>query len=494
MKTIQLFIDATNIASTTNYYIYRATDAHLIPPNLVTLDALTPSITIQGSKAVPIAQPIYENLNVSLTDIPVGGKTPYKFLVVPLKDNIHDISIFVTTNATSTIPEQSVTFKINFNADGSIYSLNYTNTANIVNTYYSLSDINNYVVLTGNSIFIANTYLTNLSYVASSYYYKAICVQDPIELPADTIPATGLCPPFLDYTSVSSNLANETDLKIITLKPIDKGNGVTYYYRIVALDSVLGISDPSKLVGICLTPNNEDIEFEIYSSENYVATSPSSATWLKIADSIKLNSSIALDDIMSSDYSLYGEACTNLVPIFPSTAVILDKHNIINNKLGLTIPNVWQNNDMDYNNRSYKAFKTRAYLVSTTSNTYSDYSEVLTIPDTLYVPIEKIVVIKKDITNDLTDTGCIDISRLDYTEVMTYIKRGGIYYNDVTYHSFPVDLQDAIDTTGIITVLSSFKTLNFIDNGVIKGNTYNYTIYTYDCFQKCSSTNIIVGL
>lgn len=270
-----------------------------------------------------------------------------------------------------------------------------------------------------------------------------------------------------DYTYVNKLLLNPLPTKY---------NGTMYYYSVIGVDEANNlITHLSKVNGVMITsPFLNEGTRHLYSSNgdniwNYVS-------------SVEWTNDIVIGNINDPAlFDRYGLPFVETVPIFEPTEVTASLRPVNHgNFIVLEIPNVWQNNNKDYNYRKLKSYK----IQNVCDEQYSNFSEP-TYQSLLPVTIEKMLILKKtDLENPDT---VIEPSDME-AEVYQIIRKNGLYYNPLEHrklsmnkYNIPLGEDTAVFSEG--SVQDQIK----MQIEATPGHTYTYTIYLYDVYGKQSA-------
>lgn len=480
MKTINLYLKSSDTKKCI-YYVYRDTDPSKLPADVLTLTKLKPIATIDEASYTDLKVLLYtDELEIDKTNIPTETMLPFAFTTVPMFDDIHDLKINISklNDSNDTV---NVSLTVSFDNKGMAAKLIYTDEKDVSSTYINHEDIIKYIEIHSNYIHINRDTINNYVSIQAVYYVGMIKVVDTFDDSNSTSP-TGLNKPIIDTVISTKSIAVATVINYLGITPAEPDTGINYYYRILTYDPTYGYSLPSKLMAANLTQLANDITFDIQSCSDYNSVAKT-GTFINLVTGIKNGSSIQIGNPTSADFSTYGNPFITTIPVFKSTDINVIDASIDNGIIVLNIPNVWQNGDTTFNTRNYKAFRIIASLpngkTSAPSDTYYN-------TDKVNIPIEKMILLKKDITG-LSDTTPIQPTYEDGILLCTWIRKNGIYYDSSKHGVYPYNVQDITQDIQIMSENSIFSTLNIVDKDVLKGKSYMYTIYLYDCFKQISN-------
>lgn len=299
--------------------------------------------------------------------------------------------------------------------------------------------------------------------------------------------------PATEYETVfSSHIYNEyTSSVILKLAPLDiTYNGIMYYYSVIGVDTNNNLITHLSQVKteILLSDYKNQGTREILACDDY--TGFPKDNWYSIATP-DWNTEIIFGDINNPiTYNRYGTPFVNNVKIFNNTEIEVDTRcAVLFNHITIRIPNIWRMNNMTYNYRKLKSFKIRNIY----NNKYGEFSEP-TYQSSLPVSNEKLLIYKKDITNEDISTR---ESAIDKTEndllVLTIIRKDGLFYNSVQHkmlgcNKYNISEQEQI---AVFNESSVQQEIN-IDFEAIGGAVYNYTFYIQDVYGKYSEPCVLI--
>lgn len=299
--------------------------------------------------------------------------------------------------------------------------------------------------------------------------------------------------PATEYETVfSSHIYNEyTSSVILKLAPLDiTYNGVMYYYSVIGVDTNNNLITHLSQVKaeILLSDYKNQGTREILACDDY--TGFPKDNWYSIATP-DWNTEIIFGDVNNPiTYNRYGTPFVDSVKIFNNTEIEVDTRcAVLFNHITIRIPNIWRMNNMTYNYRKLKSFKIRNIY----DGKYGDFSEP-TYQSSLPVSNEKLLIYKKDITNEDISTR---ESAIDKTEndllVLTIIRKDGLFYNSVQHkmlgcNKYNISEQEQI---AVFNESSVQQEIN-IDFEAIGGAVYNYTFYIQDVYGKYSEPCVLI--
>jgi hypothetical protein len=256
----------------------------------------------------------------------------------------------------------------------------------------------------------------------------------------------------------------------------------TYIYVVIAKDSSGNVSELSNTQVVEVKEREIDMNFVLESSDDFynnptptwkVVDTKTPADEIRVTVKDKNMASSVIDvlhyfDIFCNDDSLRLEGVRNL-----------------------KVKNIWNTDNRKCMNRPKKVFRAKNKLGSTES----DYCKEIEFTGEVEVLIDKMMILKKDVTLLSAADKVKPIAITDGTAdtLKIFVRQGGIYYQDFFLNNFETNKNDEYyryddDYNKIIipdyvvssiTLDSRFPILNIKDH-CIYGNKYNYTVYLYD--------------
>jgi hypothetical protein len=279
---------------------------------------------------------------------------------------------------------------------------------------------------------------------------------------------------------------------VMNLKPLPLNyTGTLYYYSIIGVDSTNSlITHISRVKAEILQSdyiNKGTREIQYCNDYNALPTD----IWETLT-TVNWETNITFGDMSdTASYTRFGTPFINEVKIFDMKDVIIDTRCVINfNHITLTIPNIWQMDNQKYNYRKLKSFRIRNIY----DEHYGDWSEP-TYPSILPVAIERLLVLRKDVTTLTSEERQqpIGLDELDDTLVYTVIRRNGKFYTteDVSLNYNRYTLNEDEGNKAVYSETSVQPEIVFNFNA--RGNTvYNYTFYLEDIYGKYSAPTVVV--
>lgn len=271
-------------------------------------------------------------------------------------------------------------------------------------------------------------------------------------------------------------LNNHTFLNQLTLNPLPlKYDGVMAYYSCIGVDEAGGtITHLSEVKGVLVEVDYKgEGTRHLYSSED-------GKTWNFVA-AVKWDEEIKIGDKNDlASYDRFGIPVVEKVPIFTKDEVNVSLRPIANNFVVLEIPNVWQKNNATYNYRKLKSYKVQNVL----GEQYGYFSEP-TYQSLMPMPIEKMVILRKE----GYDIDTLTLADKDKEDVDTWeiIRNEGLYYNrkehrplGLNKYNIPVGERTAVFSEG--SVQDEIK----IQAESLPAQKYYYAIYLLDAYGNIS--------
>ena len=291
----------------------------------------------------------------------------------------------------------------------------------------------------------------NTAIISPDLFLDSLVNEDYV---VDTSPeATGLSVP--DVEKIFSNRG-------VTLSVKDDP-GVRYYYGIVAYQYEQPISEMTYIPCTVQQPQ-ETISHILHDiSETPVDTFPKT---------------VFLD---------YSKVAVPDVPKIEESNINYDlKDIIISNDVIINLPNVWYDVDKIYNYRPYQSL----YLTAISGQGSSEPVQVFSDSEKAYIPIQKIEILKRDITSTPEDTTPDMPESTDTETIRLLVLKDGIYY-DRDYEKLPVNM---VSGSGLVSVFDRSgiqKTLSVKDR-VQHEKTYRYTMRVFDILGQASEPSVLI--
>ena len=279
-----------------------------------------------------------------------------------------------------------------------------------------------------------------------------------------------------DLTDLKIN--NYTYQNILRLTPLDRTYiGNMYYYSVIGVNetnqTITHLSRQRGVLHYCDFKRGHRLVYSCEDSENPKWVSVGSASW--DLETIEIGSK-------SSISKIYGIPVVEKVPTFKSDEISIDIKNIpIYNTSLLAFPNVWQRNNDRFNYRKLKSYR----IQNVFEGQYGDFSES-TYQSKVPVSIEKIVILRKDITDFDFIPSCVAINdtQCEHYEI---IRKNGIYYNEERHkyygiNKYTIPVEESVGIFNECSVQDKIK----MDIYTEFNKTYLYTFYIYDVYEHVS--------
>lgn len=496
MKKIKLNI-VTSPNKNMTYQIFRSINQEDLPNDLSTLMYLTPIFTIDESLAPKTITETTEEIILDVSYIDTENMIKYTMNHVPTKDDKHGLTVNINfNNPESIIQYERVSIAFTFDTFGVIKNIIVTNKDKTTMTYIDQLEIDKIIKIDNKQLYINDGMLLNNYSVTCDYNVEVITVEDYASSPILGITynggnAHGLNKPSIISTECLYDDGHLFRIPYLRLIPDNTYHGLIYYYIIVGIDTLLNISNPSPLIAINLEQDASTILYTLQVSKNYT-TDSANCSWETISTSIKINDMIEVGKPNTDTYLSYGSIVTETVPIFLTKDISFNQNYVdSDNKIVLNFPNVWYENNPIYNLRTGKAYR----VMSNIGTNYSEVSDVINATDSKNIPVEKLVVIKRNASNDFDAVAPSTIGQNGTEIIKTYIRKGGIYYNSTDYDNEPYDVPSADSDVIVMSTMSVFDTFTIESVSCVPGQKYNFTFYIFDSYGNQSiATSTLITL
>lgn len=338
--------------------------------------------------------------------------------------------------------------------------------------------------------------LDETTYPESMMENDQYVIYDAPENP-DTVIYNGPQPtaiPANEYETIYSckNINEYTGYNIMKMNPLPLDyTGTLYYYSIIGVDSTNTlITHISRVKAEILHSDYVSMgtrEIQYCNDYNGLPTD----VWETLT-TVDWNTNIVFGDLADTvSYTRFGSPFIDEIKIFEAKDVIIDTRCVINfNHITLTVPNVWQMDNQKYNYRKLKSFRIRNIY----DEHYGDWSEP-TYPSVLPVAVERLFVLRKDVTALTSEERQhpISLEELNDTLVYTIIRRNGKFYTteDIPLNYNRYTLNEDEGKKAVYSENSVQPDIVFNFNA--RGNTvYNYTFYIEDVYGKHSAPTVVV--
>ena len=146
----------------------------------------------------------------------------------------------------------------------------------------------------------------------------------------------------------------------------------------------------------------------------------------------------------------------------------------------LKIPNIWHSDKRHIMQREKRIYRVKN-ISKEDPTIESKYSHVIKSDNKIDVLIDKMIILKKNVTGLPEDVAAMPLTLNDTssTTLKTYIRQGGIYYKEHLTNDYETNSQVNLSDVSIVTLDSRFPLFSIKDN-CIYSNKYNYTIYLFD--------------
>jgi hypothetical protein len=281
--------------------------------------------------------------------------------------------------------------------------------------------------------------------------------------------------PVNNYTFV-----NQLEIEALPIK----FNGTMLYYSIIGVDTENNtITHLSKVSGVLI---KSDYQTEgtrhLYSCDKY--TGKDTDVW-KYVTSVAWDKQIKIGDINDpATMARFGIPMVETVNIFSGDEVSVKSKSVaLRNFMVLEIPNVWQNNNKQYNYREMKSYK----LQNVCDEQYSDFSEP-TYQSLLPVSIEKMLILKETGPADPSKPISIEDSSRESIDIYQVIRKDGNYYDASKHRKLGLNKYN-IPVEEPIAVFSESSVQDLIKMQVpgLPNHIYSFSIYLIDVYGNMSA-------
>lgn len=253
-----------------------------------------------------------------------------------------------------------------------------------------------------------------------------------------------------------------------------------YYYNVISKLSNGTISEISNTQSCEVAELAENIEYKLQSTDLYYIKPE-----LEDNDWKDIDKTNPLKEIKIYKKDLVG----NIIPTENFAIYANDDNLKLQNEREVKITNIWNSSNRKLMLRDKKVFRA--------VNSMGDIiqiSDLIKLEDREEVLIDKILILKKDVTELDNKTSPIKLNDKDAETLKIFVRQGGIYYKDFFLNNNNTnDYDEPVPNyiVSAVTLDSRFPVLNTKDN-CIYGNKYNYTVYLYDELGKTSDPISIV--
>lgn len=255
-----------------------------------------------------------------------------------------------------------------------------------------------------------------------------------------------------------------------------------YYYVVIAKDSTGNISELSNTQVAEIIEDPTAMEFILESSDDFYSNPI--PTW-KVVDTKNPSEEIRV----TTKSNNLASSVINVLKYFD--IYCNDDDLRLEGIRILKIKNLWNIDNRKLMSRPKKVFRAKNKM----SLTESYYCKNIKFTGTVEVLIDKMMILKKDVTllDAIDQSTPIAITDVKADTLKVFVRQGGMYYKDFFLNNFETNKNDEYyrydenfekilipeNVVSSITLDSRFPILN-IKDGCIYGNKYNYTIYLYD--------------
>lgn len=258
-----------------------------------------------------------------------------------------------------------------------------------------------------------------------------------------------------------------------------------YYYNVITKFTDGTISEISNTQVCELSENSDQIIFELeYSDDFHTSDNP---TWTQ------LKTAAPVEDIRV--YKKDGDLVSAIIPI-DNFAVFANDYNVkLDNTRELKLTNIWNSDNRKLMERPKRVFRARN-VYKPNNKICSEYTKPVVFDDNIEILIDKIMILRKDVTTLAPNKQSLPISIKDgdATTLKVFVRQGGIYYKDFFLQNNNTNDPDGDVSNQVISAvtLDSKYPLLKVKDDCIYGNKYNYTIYLYDELGKVSEPITVV--
>lgn len=471
------------------FKIYRSESQELIANELNVLNELEPIFDLDEAAAEKSYTKISEELREGDTD------NSYDMIQYKLRNNsvISDnyninIDIFYN-NPKDGICADNKNLRLDFNSSGELLKLTIASSDTEDQVMDNTVDIKKIISIDDDIINISKDYVCDIEKIVCSYFIEVLAVEDSNKEEVGKVyygpEPIGIGTPKCNLEYKISNPINSTYIPYFLITPdtiiSEDYYGKIYFYRIVSINKDNLISNPSNLCVKELYQKGTDVKHYLDVSKNY-NYDKENAVWdsLGVFESDKI---IEIGRPESTLFNTLGTVVNDDIPVFTADDIYVNtKYIYSDSKLILTYPNVWSIYNKDFNYRYFKAYR----ITAECDNKYSNKSDILTINDKAHIPIDKMVIIKRVVTEEDDNSKILPSDLNDGNTIKTYVRKNGCFYDESSYMPLPINVISSDSIFNLITEDSIFKTFELADS-CIPGEEYNYTIYLFDSYGKQSN-------
>jgi len=485
MKRIRLGIKTSEH---TNYqhHVFRSTRQTDLPDNLEVLAQLLPVVDVREALRNKDAAPVHENLFLDKTKAPREYRTPFKLTYDPLVSAAQEFVLHILDTGTGAIQHLTLTF----NNSGVIQAIS----SNIVNNGTETPGVmeTTFVEVINTNVYIAESLLLGSKSVSADYFIKVVTAFDDNELTYDGIDyhgpvATGLSAPNVIRSIVPIQVGVDANIPTMSVRCNGGDQGVVYFYRIVSEDTSGNISEPSPLFSTLLRQDAANLTYKLEGSFDYGTIPNEEVVWETLINNALHDLSYNLG--IPGDEDLGTPIVRPEVPSFLATDISVDQSRVVlDNRIELSIPNVWKENRADYNMR-----KTRA-LRAVARDMFGNISEISPVAATqsVLVPIERISCVKKDVSLMAEGRG-EPVSIAEGALVKDWVRIDGRFYDGSTmYEPEWTTIMESVAAGKILTQTASTLDRIGLMDFVAENQIWNYTFHIFDVYGNKTVVPLVV--
>lgn len=485
-----------NIAVSENrdltYVIYRAERPEDIPASLDRLKDLQPVMEVDEAIAATTILKVSEELRTGLSN-EEDTVVRYKLKNKCVKSDTENIELTIHFDLPNQVTQHETDqFVFSYDSNGSLVGVVRTK-RNKESEIWGGSNLNECPIhIEEDVVEIPKAYVEVSLFAEIVYPIQAIEVQDDIATQAGVtyngpIPH-GLAAPDVSFKTRSLLVENGSYVPLWEIgETSDEERGRLYYYRIVAVQGGL-VSQASALFSHELKQNPEAVRHILEICKSYHGSDD--PLWEPLT--ILARGEVAQIGLpKGAEYSRFGKPVEAGVPEFSKEDWNLDTRYILSeNKVIVTLPNVWCKGDPRFNRRRYVAYR----LISELQGFKSEEGPVLTEVEEAHLPVERMLVIRRNVTGQDEAEKQRGSLVNEGTVIKVYIRKNGIYYDSIVGRSLPINVPKSPSPTDTMTEGSIFNTLT-IEDTCLPGESYNYTVYMYDSYgDRSKPITRLVGL
>lgn len=315
-------------------------------------------------------------------------------------------------------------------------------------------------------IYTSNTILLNIA-----EFYAENCTIDITahKLPIIDTEAHGIFSPNISTLKSKDYLLIYQDIKF---------HKNIYYYKSIAFNET-SITEVSETKVVEITEDTEKIKTLIECSNDYYSSEI--PTWNEFREEIEYNP--------TSEIKIYNnEFASEIIKNIYDHEINADDRLLFSDGIRvIKIPNIWHKDRRYIMLRPKKAFRIKNISIEN-ETVESIYSEPIAINGDIEILIDKMVVLKRNVTGLPNDVASLPLTFNDIKAkvLKIYIRQGGIYYKDHIIGEYETNnFITYKDLTSSVTLDSRFPIISIKDE-CLHSNRYNYTVYLFDETGKIS--------